>query len=572
MGHAAAAVVYVSLTLVLCRGITAHPFTRTFTLLGDGFLTFWDFWWTHKALVELHTSPFRTAWLTYPHEISLVFHVLDVLDGVLILPLQFFWSGMDGVVLGVNATACLSFTLSALAAYAAALLMTDAWLPSLVAGLGYGFSAFHVSRADVPVTAALYWLPLFTLVVLRAVRKGGWPRIAGAGGCFVLCTFQSAYYSLLLVLLAPFLALAALLDTSDRRLALGRLTGVGLAIVIGAAPMLMLAGIDLRRQPYTTTGVSVREAVSVDADCRNSVDLLGLIVPGPAQGLWSRYAVPWNRYLTRPTCGLQLWGGNGEGGTAAYVGLAPLGLAIFALARGSRRRTLPWALGALFFGTLALGPNLHAGGTILRRRWLPLPYRLLFLLPSSAHTMFHMPYYLWPGALFALWVLAAQGLALVMRTCRSPRRRWLTYAALLLWLVADYASPPLATWDIPRAPVWTTIAADPRPAVVIDLPATNWVRLEYFSFLQTIHGKPITRGFVSRFDAWTSRRDALLRRAEISPLALRALLRETGPAYVVLHRGFTESSPARTAAIETMLAPLETYADAQVTVYRWPSR
>lgn len=359
--HVLAAAIYAGVTVMFCAGIVVHPLTATLTAMGDGFLTFWDFWWVHKALFDLHANPLRTTWLTYPHEISLVFHVLDLLDGVLTLPLQRFSPGLDGVTLAVNVAICLSFLLSALAAYAAALVVTDSWLPSVVAGLGYGFSAYHVSRADMPVTAALYWLPLFAVLAVRAIRDGGIGRMATVGACVGLCTFQSAYHALLLLLLAPFVALVAVRDGLDRRLVLPRLAAVGFAIGIGASPMLTLVGVELQRDHYTTTGVPMGKPVSADVDCRESIDLLGLIVPGPTQGLWRPVAPAWNRYLARPTCPVPMWGENGYGGAQAYVGLVPLCLAGLAIWR-SRRRTLPWALGALFFASLALGPNLHVGG------------------------------------------------------------------------------------------------------------------------------------------------------------------------------------------------------------------
>ncbi len=568
--HVLAAAIYAGVTVMFCAGIVVHPLTATLTAMGDGFLTFWDFWWVHKALFDLHANPLRTTWLTYPHEISLVFHVLDLLDGVLTLPLQRFSPGLDGVTLAVNVAICLSFLLSALAAYAAALVVTDSWLPSVVAGLGYGFSAYHVSRADMPVTAALYWLPLFAVLAVRAIRDGGIGRMATVGACVGLCTFQSAYHALLLLLLAPFVALVAVRDGLDRRLVLPRLAAVGFAIGIGASPMLTLVGVELQRDHYTTTGVPMGKPVSADVDCRESIDLLGLIVPGPTQGLWRPVAPAWNRYLARPTCPVPMWGENGYGGAQAYVGLVPLCLAGLAIWR-SRRRTLPWALGALFFASLALGPNLHVGGTILRTPWLPLPYRLLLFMPAAARGLFHRPYYLWPGALFMLWMLAAQGLALAHHASTASGRKRLAGAGLLLWLVLDYASPPLRAWHVPHPPAWTLIAADSRPEAVIDLPARSWSDLEYFSFAQVLHGKPIARGFVSRFDDWTAQRDELLRQAEVSPVALRAVLQQTGPAYVVVHRELPGWRPAPLTAIETLLAPLRIYADASMVVYRWPT-
>jgi hypothetical protein len=51
--------------------------------------------------------------------------------------------GLEGLVLSINAMVFLCYLLSALTAYAAIHLVTGARGAALIAGFGYGFSAFH---------------------------------------------------------------------------------------------------------------------------------------------------------------------------------------------------------------------------------------------------------------------------------------------------------------------------------------------------------------------------------------------------------------------------------------------
>lgn len=543
---------YFALSLAVCWGMVRHPLSRIPFYIGDGLLTFWNYWWARTSIVDLHTSPLATTYLSYPHESSLVFQAHDLLHGVLSIPVQLLIPGRSGLILSVNLAIFFCYFVSAFAAYLCVELLTKHRGAAIIAGFGYAFSAFHSGWYSMPVIAAMYWLPLFVWLYVRAARKGGRIAVLLPGLCFGLCTFQSAYYTLFLACLAAFLSVFIFVLERGQPHLTRRVAAIAGGIVLFALPMagVMVADMDT---PYVVPGETDSAGVEkIHLDCRNSVDLAGLVVPGPEQGLWDRWAGPWNDYLKRntPACPVMLFGANGEGGHLSYVGLALLVFAALAWLGAPRRVALAWTLCALFFIGISLGPFLHFHGRIHTEWWLPLPYRLLLAGPSFFAKLFRAPHYFWAAALFSIWILASYGLCWVLSLARSRAISAAVWALIGAWLLVDYGTLPLQTWPVLYSPVFASMAADPRPFAVYPIPNDAPITLETYNFSQTQHGKPLALGFLSRRDTVVERRAQLMRQAERSRNALRLLLEDLGPAYVVVHKQLIE--PPRLGAIRSL--------------------
>ncbi len=562
--HLAAATCYLIATLAFGHEILLNLSSRLTFASGDGNAILWGLWWARRSLLGLHTNPFSTTWLTYPHEASLVFHPLDLLHGILTIPIQSALPGAAGPIVALNVIVLFCFFFSAFVAYLAIWLLTRHWPSAAIAGFAYSFCSFHFTRPENTVLVAMYWPPLFSMLFLRAVRLGGRIRCLVPGVCFGLCMFQSLYYSLFVGILSLFLSGFALVDRGVTRTTVRRIVAIHVATFAFALPFLTLAALDIQRTEYALIPAEWR----VFENERSSMDVAGLIIPGPDQGLWRHYSRAWNAYLERPTATWQLFGQNGEGGHSVYVGVVPFLLLCVALVAGPRRVVVPWTACALLFLGLGMGPNLHVGGRIYADWWLPLPYRLLMLVPLSK--MMHIPCYFFVPALFGLWVAAAFGLRSLWSACSSRRGRAALWTAIVAWLLMDYAAHRLPTWPVDTPAVYSSIAADPRPTRVLSLPAPHFMALERFSFLQTIHGKPIARGFLARFSKIVERHDHLIRRAHKKPGALRLLLDHMGPSYIVFHRDLAVTDKDR--AVERLLAAspaVKFYEDEGVVAYQW---
>jgi len=95
--------------------------------LGDWGQNMWALWWTRKALLVLRESPFFTKHLFYPDGVTLLFHPLDVTDGLIALPFY----GIVGGDISYNLIVLTSFVLSGLGSYYLVLYLTrNRWTTS----------------------------------------------------------------------------------------------------------------------------------------------------------------------------------------------------------------------------------------------------------------------------------------------------------------------------------------------------------------------------------------------------------------------------------------------------------
>ena len=109
--------------------------------------------------------------------------------------------------------------------------------------------------------------------------------------------------------------------------------------------------------------------------------------------------------------------------------------------------------------------------------------------PARAIVLFHI----------GLAVLAAWGLALLLRG-RSPARRLFSTAAAVLVLVLEYRAFPLTLEPTPAAPppVYAWLASIEMPGAVVEWPFGLLYDFDYV-FRQTAHGKPILNGYSGFF-------------------------------------------------------------------------
>jgi hypothetical protein len=459
--------------------------------LGDWGQNLWALWWTRQALLKLAQLPFFTTYLFYPEGVSLLFHPLDVADGLLALPLYGLWGGD----VAYNLVILLSFVLAGWGAYGLALYLTGQRAASFVAGLIFALSPYHFQRVDLGHLnlATIQWLPFYTLFLLKFVEQRSW-RAAGLAIFFlVFMALHSWYY----VMYAGLLSLAVIFwpgRVGERELEelrketerkavffsgdgwarrVGRvgvvLGGAGIILLPLLWPMLQLLG--------TTTLIGAHEPL------RHSVDLRSFWVPGPPSAWANRFEEVWVSYAAQ----------NREPGASAYLGYMALALSLVGLVgRRWRRQALWWLTTAISFTVLALGPQLQMDGRILEV-WLPYSW---LAQGVSLFAVTGIPGRFVVMTSLALAMLAAYGLSYVssqISPVRPPLRLWVCLGVGLL-IGLEYLVIPLRLTSTRVDTFYQSLAADPAAYALIDI---KW-DANFLMHAQTVHGKPLIGGWLAR--------------------------------------------------------------------------
>lgn len=523
---------YVLLTL----GMT-YPLVTQFAaaIPGDGFdgwQNYWNLWWVKVALLEQHTQPWFTDVLYYPTGVELLFHTLNSFNGFTFLPVQIAW----GLLPAYNTAVMFSFALGGLGAYLLARYVlgpgASRWA-AFIAGIIFTFSPYHIAHLLGHMQLiSLEWIPFYVLYLLRTMEaahnnkpRRAVTRNASLAALFLVLVTLCDWYYLMYCLIftaavAAWIAGAAIVGRiKGRRMggtatrSIGAMIGLGLAWAIAVSPWLAPMVREARQFDFMIPDPTQSRTLSAD--------LLAFVTPQAFHPLWGAWAQERSQVFTSTVSEYTVFAGF------TALGLAGAGLWTTARRRRSARTAIErqtdwsrgltgvlrlnplesiaarrpgfWLMILLLFFILALGPVLHIGGRtelLPGGRELPLPYGLLarlvpFMDITRSVSRFDSM------AMLALGVLAATGANWLVR--RPMGRVVVVIAGALIlfeYLPIPYPMSP------PDTPAWyRTLAADPRPGAVLNLPM-NWDRPGYLLY-QTEHSKPLTAAYISREDPRT---------------------------------------------------------------------
>ena len=449
---------------------------------GDALANLWAIWWVGEALGKLHRIPFHTDVLHHPHGITMLPQVIGLpFNGLLALPLR-PWLTLEQAY---NVVVLFSFAVGGLTAFWLAHHFTRAWGPSLVAGAVFTFANYHFAHPQQHLNlVALEWLPLFLLLVFRALERPGFGRGVAAGASLALVTLCDLYYAFYCSLAVAVILAWSLARRTLRREHLKALAGFAFVASLTIVPLFGSIAWLSKRDPLLGAHVANEY----------SLDLLAPFVPG---GHWRFHrwtAGYWSR----------LPGNVDE--SSVHMGLSVLTLAGYAV---WRRRDFAgndamgaWVAIGLSFAILGLGPALQVAGRQITGEWLPYAW-LTRAVPPLA--LSGMPVRMIVMAQLAVALLAAWSLRSLWRT---PRGR--AAASVLVGLaIFEYLPAPIPTTRLETPGYVAFLASVPEPAAVLD----GYSSFSHALLWQTRHEKKMGFGYVSRVPASVAKRDAQLSQA-----------------------------------------------------------
>jgi hypothetical protein len=565
---------------------------------GDTGVYVWNQWvFAHEALVEHHNPLTTEQILSLTQRVDLTQHNYTAFLNLLALPL-IPWLG---VVASFNIVFLLSTLLTALATYALVRHVTPATRPEAwLAGMLFAWSPVLVARSTGHFSlVAAAPLPAFLLFLIKADRSRQLHHAAFAGLCIAWAAFCDVYYAVYcLMFLIGYFTLRAVrvsrVEAPSPRswrwtldvlilcvagLVVGLLFGrsgrfelFGLTVSIRGlyTPMLVLTTLVVARtviavrphvsiRNWSLSPALMRTAVIGVLACaaplapvlyglgqrlsdgrfvnppiywRSSprgVDLLGLIELNPNH--------PFVRWF-RDAQAIDATAFVDYTAALSLVALVVVGVAAW---RAAYRPRAGWIWLAAGFAMLSLGPFVYIAGI---NTLVPGPWAFLRYVPIIGAAR--------SPARFA--VVAALGLAVLFAgACAAlgrkyPQRRLLVTALTGAVLVFELFPAPRTLYSAEIPSLYRTIAADPRPVRIVELPFGVRDGLSSvgnfssrYQYYQTLHGKKLIGGYLSRI---SKRRiddvraqptlDALLRLSEGQSLSAEhgARIRARAPGFL----------------------------------------
>jgi hypothetical protein len=549
---------------------------------GDAISFVWNAWWMRHALSS-GQSLLWTSWLFAPWGVDLTLHTHALLPSVLAAVL----SRGGSIVSATNFVVALHLFLNFAVMYALLLQMRQPAAAALIGALAFGWSPFITAHLPGHFNLIAAWvLPLAALLLFAALEGRG--RIArilfglALAGTAYIDYYMAIYAGLLVVLLVAGRSFGARLVASQRprwqwvvlsllaALFLAALV-VAITVVATGGGVISVAGLRVSmlsaRNPIAAAGllaliasallVLPRVRPSLDqallaADLRRlgltfaiaGVALMPLVLA--AIRLWQRGDYVSQRYLWRSApAGIDIgtfFLGNPNGlawGTlpdrayahftinpveqVAWLGPGVLALCACAVWLRNDNHLRRWLAIGVIFLVWALGPYLVALGHNLP---ILLPATLVRYVPIVANARI-------PSRAIVVVYLAASVLCAIGVTALLARGRRTLAIALSALMIVDYvpAHPPV--YPLEGRPIDDVLRREPGGGAICELPlglrdgfGERGLLDPRVLFYQTLHGRPMTGGFVARLSPAISEgysRDpvlgTLLRLSEGKPLA-----------------------------------------------------
>jgi len=452
-----------------------HFDSQFFANDGDGLQNVWNMWWVNRALTHLHQSPWHTNMLHAPYGTTLLGQTMNPFNGfvgVVLVPVL-------GIVRTYNALVIFSFVFGGVTAFWLCLWFTDRYVPSLVGGFVFTFSAFHFAHAIGHMQlVSLEWIPLFVLLWWKLLTAPSYGLAVGAAVALELVLLCDYYYFVYSVGAAILIAVYLWYKKEAR----------------GSKPLLVFAALFILVLPLPLQLLWYNAGDKLQGAHPARIFSTDLLTPFIDGGFW-RFASLTDGYWRHVH--------NFVSESSIYVGVAILAVFVIAIVRRNRLHpdTVFWLLFAAVFGVLSLGPRLLVHGHSYAR--VPLPYALVeHVLP---------PFKLsgTPIRMMVMVTLAAAVLTAIV-LARLDLSRWrdrLILGGFCVALVIEMWPAGLPRTSPTHPPYVDALKALPTTGIVFDGAAPDQNRQLYY---QTIHEHPIVLGYVSRLPTSVATKDAVL--------------------------------------------------------------
>lgn len=504
---------------------------------GDPFWSVWFNWWFDYShlhnlnwrFIPIVSYPFGLDYMSSPHYIVQNY----IARGLL-------WLTND--IAARNLMVFFTFPVSGLTMYLLAKRITNDSYASFFCGVVYMLCPYHTAHALQHVTlSGIQWFPLYVyaLLVLDECRTAGAFLLAAISGVLIFCTdFYYVYFTVFLTMV--FLGVRVFQKNGLRQ--------AGMLVLSLAVVALIAAAIVVPAHYEILKGIfQVGRKGVVDQQFQRSIgDLLTFSAKPLDYLLPSKYNPVFGRFV--PDLGISPWKGHRLTEHTLYLGVIPLGFALYALLRyagrggGIAHKTGFWFACALILiaGVVSLPPVVPLGHFTFD----PATREIM-----AAHKLYMPSYFLYKlipffrcyarfGLLVMLGVtiLAGTGVSFVNARLSSGRLKGLLTIVLSAAVMIEFLNlPPFMVIDgakVPREYWW--LQKQPEECAVVEYPLGDGIdpsTVEEYMFYQRVHGKKLVNGAIPGTDGYRFHESIL----DITRPETRQALKDNGVRYVIIH-------------------------------------
>ena len=487
--------------LIVCGG--AH-------VISDA--PFWQgvLWWFDKAIIELGTNPLYSNYFLYP--VGMTMFVAAII-GILLVPITHVF----GTIVSYNIYVLSTFVLAGFGTYLLVKYLTENTKASFIAGIVYAFCPYHFAQVlggDIHI-ASIQWIPFYLLFLMKMVKE---KKRFDACLCAIFFSLTALSSWTLAVYAAIFSIMYIIYILYTNRDAIMSYNFIKEFAVFGIVSAALITPFALVLVNNMLTNPSMHKPLSNFVFY--SADLLGFFIPGPDHTIFGNYVMPIYYNFT----------GNAAENTT-YVGYTVLILVLFTIWRIRAKKIRFFAISALIFFILSLGPVLHINGIFtipvsglniddfVRSIGIQLPpgaFDILssnIVIPLPGLALYYLPILSMgrcPGRfdvmiMLMLAILIGFGVSEILKRVKDNNKKQLVCILIGSLIIFEFLAIPLPMSSTNAPDFYYQISDDSDDYALVELPlgassptAPHTASRYLYCFYLSIHGKKFTGGGGSR--------------------------------------------------------------------------
>lgn len=529
-GHLFAIAFFLILTAVFMGPAILSPSCVLYGNPGVPFAAIWWGWWRHYSDANgldylrpcLQGAPFGADYSRYP-----------------VQPMRWlydkFFLFFDEVA-AYNLIIFIGFFASALSAYILAYFITQQVGTSIVAGLIFSFSPFHLMQSTKHLwLATTQWIPLYFLLLLVLFIEtfhGGKRRAYVPFLCavfFALVLFENYYYGYMAFLLTVFIFLVHIFWLGFTRRMKDFQVWSWVLFCLFCALLMLPSMVSIWRNLQAANKGLICSEDYIRLACELNIygtKWFHYFIPPFSHPLWGKTIKEW---LSSPIT-MENWGEK-----TLFIGVVPLFLAGYAVYRSWKEKTedlMKRKIVFFFLVIVFLAFVLSLQG-YLNIAGIKFPFASHFL--HQLFPMFRVYARFGIFAILGLSILAGLG----MKGLNTKGKYWRLFftpilVSLIIFEFINFPPYPVTRTDkIP--PVYKWLRDQPGQQIIVEYPLTEWDTVTHYQYLfyQRHHRKPLFNGIRPNTPGYR-----YLRQAKTLEEQTIEVLRSIGIRYVIVHKDY----------------------------------